>query len=164
MNLASAQSDVNVLGLEIRKPVAAYCAQKAKESGLPNVGFLSSNANVDLGRIIRDVNAVSRVSRFSIQFPDPHWKNKHQKRRVVQPELIAAIAEHSAPGCEIFLQGDVLEVVIEMRERFRENPAFEDLEADMAQWIENPIKVPTEREIATFAKGLPVYRALLKRR
>ena len=32
------------------------------------------------------------------QFPDPHFKNKHKKRRVVQPELVQAVAAHMPPG------------------------------------------------------------------
>ena len=28
----------------------------------------------------------------SIQFPDPHFKAKHHKRRVVQPELVRSLA------------------------------------------------------------------------
>ena len=28
-----------------------------------------------------------------MQFPDPHFKMRHKKRRIVQPQLIAALAE-----------------------------------------------------------------------
>ena len=163
MELAAATPGVNVLGLEIRRPVAAFCVERARESGLPNVGFLSCNANIDLGRVIDGVNAAgSRVGRLSIQYPDPHWKARHQKRRVVQPALIAAVAAKTDEGCDVFLQSDVFEVALEMRERFREHPAFEDTHGDLEHWIEeNPTGVPTEREIATYAKDLPVFRALI---
>jgi tRNA (guanine-N7-)-methyltransferase len=161
MNLARNRSDINVLGLEIRRPIAAYCSQKAFDSGLPNVGFLSCNANVDLARIIRSIC----VSRISIQFPDPHWKAHHKKRRVVQPKLIQSIVELTGPNCDIFIQSDVEDVAIDMRERFRENSAFIDTTLEIGNWLqENPIGIQTEREIATHAKGLPVYRALIKKR
>jgi len=165
MELARSRPDLNVLGLEIRRPVAAYCSEVAEASGLPNVGFLACNANVDMARILDGVNEKSRVARVSIQYPDPHWKARHQKRRVVQPELIAAIAARTDEDCDVFLQSDVFEVAQEMRERFREDEAFEDTVADLSSWIEvNPTGVPTEREIATFKKGLPVYRALLAKK
>lgn len=165
MELARSRPDINVLGLEIRRPVAAYSSEVAKASGLPNIGFLSCNANVDLARILDGINEKSRVARVSIQYPDPHWKARLQKRRVVQPELIAAIAARTDQNCDVFLQSDVMEVAQEMRERFREDEAFEDTVADMELWIEvNPTGVPTEREIATFKKGLPVYRALIAKK
>ena len=45
-----------------------------------------------------------------LQFPDPHFKKKHKKRRVVQPQLIEAIDRRLAPGGLVFLQSDVMEV------------------------------------------------------
>lgn len=165
MELARSRPGMNVLGLEIRRPVAAFCQETAKASGLSNVGFLSCNANVDLARILDGINDKSAVVRVSIQYPDPHWKVRHQKRRVVQPELITAIAARTDAKCDVFLQSDVLEVATEMRERFREHEAFEDTADDPDSWIEvNPTGVPTEREIATLNKGLPVYRALLTKK
>ena len=44
------------------------------------------------------------------QFPDPHFKRKHRKRRVVQAQLVAALAALMRPGGRILLQSDVEEV------------------------------------------------------
>jgi tRNA (guanine-N7-)-methyltransferase len=49
-----------------------------------------------------------------------------------------------------------------MCDRFDEHPAFEKL--GTTTWLaENPLSVPTEREIATQNKGEPVYRALFRK-
>lgn len=40
------------------------------------------------------------VRTLGMQFPDPHFKNKHKKRRVVQPELVQAVAANMPPGGE----------------------------------------------------------------
>lgn len=45
-----------------------------------------------------------------VQFPDPHWKLRNRKRRIVQPQLVAAVAHLIAPGGQVFLQSDVQEV------------------------------------------------------
>ena len=60
-----ARPDLNVLGLEIRKPLA----QKNQEEAVavPNLGFISCNANVDLSRIREGVNKHSKVERVCIQ-------------------------------------------------------------------------------------------------
>ena len=55
---------------------------------------------------------------MAIQFPDPHFKKRHHKRRVVQPALVRAVAEGLRPGARVFLQSDVREVSEDMREKF----------------------------------------------
>ena len=44
------------------------------------------------------------VCTLRAQFPDPHFKNKHKKRRVVQPELVQAAAANMPPGGERYSQ------------------------------------------------------------
>jgi tRNA (guanine-N7-)-methyltransferase len=77
---------------------------------------------------------------------------------VVQPELVNDIARYLPSGGEVFLQSDLEWVAQEMCDRFSENPAFHRTQAD---WLEpNPLGIPTEREIATLKRGLPVHRAM----
>ena len=52
-----------------------------------------------------------QLQRVSIQFPDPWFKRRHRKRRVLQPALLLAIATALQPGRELFLQSDVLNVI-----------------------------------------------------
>ena len=39
-----------------------------------------------------------------VQYPDPHFKKKHHKRRVVQPGLVEALARLLRPGAKVLLQ------------------------------------------------------------
>ena len=50
-----------------------------------------------------------------VQFPDPWFKVRHRKRRVMQPALATVLAENLVPGGELWLQSDVLDVAEEMR-------------------------------------------------
>jgi tRNA (guanine-N7-)-methyltransferase len=43
----------------------------------------------------------------TIQFPDPHFKTQHAKRRVVTPQLIDTLAKYMPTGSTVFLQSDV---------------------------------------------------------
>jgi tRNA (guanine-N7-)-methyltransferase len=64
-------------------------------------------------------------------------------------------------GSMLFIQSDVLAVATEMRDRFSENPAFIPQSTD---WLaENPLPVPTERELATLKYNDPVYRMIFHR-
>lgn len=47
-----------------------------------------------------------------LQYPDPHWKTRYRKRRIVQPQLVQAIADMLSPDGQVFLQSDVQEVVL----------------------------------------------------
>ncbi|MCS7292057.1 MAG: hypothetical protein RMI89_03665, partial [Gloeomargarita sp. SKYBB_i_bin120] len=82
------------------------------------------------------------------------------KRRIVKPELVATIARYLQPGGDVFLQSDVQEVALEMFDYFRQHPAF----VVAGEFLpENPLGIPTERELSVLRRGLPVYRFLLRR-
>ena len=88
---ASSDPSRNFLGLELR-PEAVARAQQSAET-LSNCAFLQCNANVDLGRLLGDLDkAGAPLERVAIQFPDPHFKKKHRKRRVCTPELAETIS------------------------------------------------------------------------
>ncbi|CAN0162773.1 unnamed protein product, partial [Phaeothamnion confervicola] len=120
-DMAAKHAATNFLGLEIRRPVVATAVDRAVRAGLPNCAFLACNANVDFDRIMADAAAAgATLGTVSIQFPDPHFKARHHKRRVLQPALVAAIQRWLRPGGSLFMQGDVLPVVEEMRAIVRE--------------------------------------------
>jgi tRNA G46 methylase TrmB len=61
-----------------------HCEQ-ASEKALDNCHFVSCNANVDLDAILQHVSDHSgTLARVSIQFPDPHFKNRNHKKRVLK--------------------------------------------------------------------------------
>lgn len=157
---AQIEPEWNFLGLEIRAPLVEAANQWCEEQDLDNLHFLFCNANITIADILASYPA-GKLQRASIQFPDPWFKKRHQKRRVVQPELVETLAKYLVIGGEMFLQSDVWEVEEEMCDRFAEHPAFT---RTSTEWLpENPMLVPTERELYTLENGEPVYRALFIR-
>ncbi|MEH1824348.1 MAG: tRNA (guanosine(46)-N7)-methyltransferase TrmB [Nostoc sp.] len=162
LNMAKIEPNWNYLGLEIREPLVVEANKLRSELGLTNLHYLFCNVNNSLHSLLSCLPSGS-LQRVTIQFPDPWFKTRHAKRRVVQPELVADLAKYLAVGGLVFLQSDMEFVAVEMRDRFAENPAFEKI--GIGEWLpENPLPVPTEREIGTQKKGEPVYRALFVRR
>lgn len=130
------------------------------ELSLTNLHYLFCNANNALRPLLRSLPA-GRLQYVTIQFPDPWFKRKHQKRRVVQPALIENLAEALAPGGHVFVQSDVAEVAVEMRDRLAAHPAFT---CEPNDWLDfNPLPIPTERETSTMERGEAVYRSLFLR-
>lgn len=155
--IAQAQPEMNFLGLEIREALVTEANACRDREKLTNLHYLFCNANVDLKRILRSLPA-GVVQWVSIQFPDPWFKKRHTKRRVVQPELVQALADELPSGATLFLQSDVEAVALAMTTLFAKHPRFSLTHSP--PWLpENPLPVPTERELATFAKGGAVYRS-----
>ncbi len=159
LNLAPLQPHLNFLGIEIREPLVREANEYREQLNLKNVHFLFGNINISPELFLATLPP-KKLTTVSIQFPDPWFKHRHLKRRVVQPELVTAIAQFLQPQGTVFLQSDILEIAQEMREHFLSHPAF--IPTHSSLWLsENPFPIPTEREIATFNKGQPVYRVLL---
>lgn len=158
LKMAQEQPDWNFLGLEIRDPLVEEANRLRDELGLTNLHYLFSNVNIDLDLLLSSLPP-NLLQWVSIQFPDPWFKKRHGKRRTVQPELVATLAQYLPTGAHIFLQSDVEWLAIEMRDRVAAHPQFIPTHAEL--WLpENPLLVPTEREIATQNHGDPVYRSL----
>lgn len=161
LRMAALEPDWNFLGLEIRKPLVEQANATVAELGLSNLHFLFCNVNNSLPPLLETLPE-GVLQRITIQFPDPWFKKRHAKRRLVQPELVNELATYLAPEGIVFLQSDVETVAQEMRDRFDEHPAFQRKEKD---WLQsNPLPIPTERETLTLDRGEPVYRALFRAR
>ncbi|GAX21338.1 tRNA (guanine-N7-)-methyltransferase [Fistulifera solaris] len=158
----------NYLGLEIRPGVALMAKERIPVHGAVGVlDYVGCNANVDLDRIMDRYHSQSNrllLDRVSIQFPDPHFKSQHAKRRVVTPALVSTLAKYMPEDSHVFLQSDIQSVLDDMRLRFRESAYFKDTIESVEQYLEeNPWGVPTEREVSVLKKEMPVYRAILIR-
>lgn len=158
LSMAMLHRDWNFLGLEIREPLVEQANAKVLELGLRNLHFLFCNANNSLKPLLDSLQART-LQRVTIQFPDPWFKKRQVKRRIVQPEIVDTLAAYLRDGGEVFLQSDVEAVAAEMCDRFAAHPAFHKQGTDT--WLAtNPLPVATEREIFTLSHGEPVYRAL----
>ena len=108
---------VNFLGLEIREPLVERAKEWAQRLGYHrNVFYLGGNASISLRGILETYPG--RVKDVYIQFPDPHFKRKHRKRRIFQPGLVFAVRDLLPPGGRLFLQSDVLMTARAMRNAF----------------------------------------------
>ena len=159
LEMAKVKPEYNYLGVEIREALVTEANQIKRENNLHNLHYLFGNINYFLTELLASLPA-NQLKLFSIQFPDPWFKKKHHKRRVVQPEIVNILSQFLADDGYIFLQSDVQEIAEEMCELFLAHPHFQPLKSSI--WLEeNPLPVMTEREVATLNKGEPVYRTII---
>eukprot|EP00871_Galdieria_phlegrea_P003058 jgi/Galph1/3753/GphlegSOOS_G2434.1 len=133
----------NVLGLEIRELLVERAMNwNQGTQKLFNLHYMFCNINVSLESILK--NAVDcNLQRLSIQFPDPHFKRRHYKRRLVTDTLY-------------FFKTDVEQVFLSAADIFVRNKfvyvAWED---DCHPW-----GVPTERELSCVRHSRRIYRCI----
>lgn len=160
LEMATKQPNWNFLGLEIREPLVQEANSLRDQQALSNLHYLFCNVNNSLAPLLSNLPA-NTLQLVTIQFPDPWFKNRHAKRRVVQPELVAELATHLATDGIVFLQSDIKSVAEEMCDRFSAHPTFR---RQGTHWLaENPLPVQTEREKSTRSRGQSVYRAVFVR-
>ena len=160
LQMAQTQPEYNYLGVEIREPLVIEANQVAQANNLDNLYYLFANINYSLTELLTSLPS-NKLQIVSIQFPDPWFKKKHHKRRVIQPEVVNILYQFLTNEGQIFLQSDVLEIAEQMRNLFLAHPHFKSLKAEEIWLEENPLPVMTEREIATLNKGEPVYRTVI---
>ena len=157
LDMAQQHPETNFLGIEIRKPLVEYADRAKNELGLTNLHYLFGNINSSAESLLSSLPKDS-LKTISVQFPDPWFKKKHHKRRVIQPELVTILVDYLTLKGRVFLQSDIEEVAVAMRDRFANNPK---LIQQHSTWLDtNPLPVPTERELYVLEQNLPVYRAL----
>lgn len=156
LRMAEAEPGWNFLGVEIRKPLVDEANRVANENGLTNLHYAFCNAMLWLDRLIEGIPP-ELLRMVTIQFPDPWFKKKHAKRRMVNDEMVRTIVHHLAPGGRVFIQTDIEFLAKEMFELIRGEKRLSELSIS-----ENPLPVKTEREKAVEEKTLPVYRAMFE--
>ena len=158
LGMAQTLPESNYLGVEIREPLVDEANLIRDDHGLNNLHYSFCNAMLWLERLLADIPE-GRLQMVTIQFPDPWFKNRHAKRRMVNAEHVEAVDKKLATGGRIFVQTDIEFLADEMFELFRLAPVL--IENPTSQ---NPFPIKTEREKAVEDKTLPVYRTIFVKR
>lgn len=117
----------NILGTEVRKPVALDAMTALARSGLANAVACWGNI---AGRLA-EFAPCGRIDAAYAFFPDPWFKNRHAKRRLFQEALIGELAALMPPGAILHALTDQVPLGAWMREvvagcrAFAERPAPE---------------------------------------
>jgi len=160
IELAAKNPNWNFLGLEIRDPLVRSSERKRKQLGLQNLKFLYCNVNISLDEWLSNLD-LDQLKRVSIQFPDPWFKRKHMKRRVLKKCLLNSIARSMSHNGELFIQSDVFKLIEYMSDVIDESIYFDRKVVNGLKWLEkNPYEVSTDREIFVLKRKLPIFRAM----
>jgi tRNA (guanine-N7-)-methyltransferase len=143
------------IGLEIREPLVEEVNDKARALGLANLRACFSNVNVDLDALFAD----GRLTRVFVNFPDPWFKRRHKKRRVMNAELIEVLHRKLRAGGELFFQSDVWDLALDALAVLEDAPAlFRNRSGPWSFCRDNPFDAKSLREVRCEERGLRIWR------
>lgn len=155
MNQSPQHQETRYIGLELAAKYAWECQAKVEKADLKNLRFFACDA---VAVIDRDVQTDS-IDAVHVYFPDPWWKAKHKKRRVLNEDSLRNIERILKPNGELHFWTDVLDYyeltleLIDQVTRF-EGPLFVSEPAST-----HDMDYRTHFERRTRRNGLPVYRS-----
>ncbi len=157
IDLARSRPSWQVVGLDIRAACIERNIRLADALGLGNLRFAYANLTVDLEHVF----APQTVQRFHLLFPDPWFKARHQKRRVLETKLVDVLLSRLRPGGEIHVASDVFELALEAMTLFEHAACKGGVRNLVGPWSfasTSPHPVQSRRELATLRRGQRVWR------
>ncbi len=147
-----------LLGIEIKTKWSYLVHARCDRDGLDNVTVFCGDVRTILERM-----SASSIWRTYVNFPDPWWKKRHRKRRVIGPDLVRDLARLTEPGGELFIQTDVAERAADYVRDVRDVAAFRLLSGRADGLLDgSPVGARSNREVRAEQDGLPIYRLLAK--
>lgn len=121
--LAARHPDHNVIGLEISSKSLEKAQNKLIARGLANACVVYSAGEVALHHLLEQES----VQAFYINYPDPWFKTRHAKRRLMQRDTLDALVSRLVVGGKLHLATDIVEYAEMSHELLANTPALTNL-------------------------------------
>ncbi len=102
---AAKQPDRNFLGIEISERYAHYCAARLVKRSLENARMIHGDGQRFFSEFLPDRS----VAAVHVYFPDPWWKERHKKRRVMNERFVSDVQRVLQGGGSLHFWTDVEE-------------------------------------------------------
>jgi len=160
-DLALFNTSWNYLGIEIREKLVKTAKLKVREIEINNLYFVFGNAynilNDDQSKFI-----IRNLKSISFNFPDPWFKKRHYKRRVIQPEFVKILSNSLQKGTLIFIKTDVKDLFDYMDYTISSNFYFKTIDKKDFNYSEsfNPNEVKTNREKYVILNQIDIFERI----
>jgi len=156
---ATARPDHVFLGIEIATGYARLSAARLARAGLTNARMIQGDGGFLVGSVIPD----GRLAAVHVYFPDPWWKARHKKRRVLSAAFLAQVGRVLAPTGTLHVWTDVEEYFLESLALAAATGCFAPPEEERPGVPTHDLDYRTHFERRTRLAGAPVWRAALVR-
>jgi tRNA (guanine-N7-)-methyltransferase len=118
--IAADHPQVNFLGIESSRKYYRKGVRKVRRAELPNVKLALGEARILFQRYFPDAS----VERVFVNFPDPWPKNRHAKRRLLQPAFLDVLARKVMPGGSVNIATDDDAYSLQIQEVFQADARY----------------------------------------
>lgn len=153
-NAAAAHPETDYLGIELARRYAQFAAAQLAKRGLTNAVIVCGDAV----RVFQNVLADGVATAVHIYFPDPWWKKRHKKRRVIREAFVQRIEAVLKPGGTLHLWTDVEEYFQTAREMLSAYTHLDGPHEVPETPAQHDLDYRTHFERRTRLEGKPVYR------
>jgi tRNA (guanine-N7-)-methyltransferase len=122
VNQSARRPDRNYLGNEISRKYARFAAYRLAQQQRANARMVQGDGLKLFHQHLPDRSAVA----VHVYFPDPWWKARHRRRRVMQPEFLVDIQRVLKPQGILHFWTDVEEYFEETCQLVRQHTDFGD--------------------------------------
>lgn len=152
-DLAAHAPGVAHVGVEVSWKRVLKLARRLARGELANVRLVHGAGE----QVVTDAFAPGSLDAVWINFSDPWPKKRHHRRRLVQPALVAALAERLRPGGLLHVATDDVGYAEHIDAVLAAEPRLANAFAP-ARWLaEVPGRTPTAYERAWRAEGRPLH-------
>lgn len=118
--IAQTLPDHDFIGCEVHEPGVGALLKLIDEKQITNIRIVQHDAV----EVLRDMIGPGVLAGVHIFFPDPWHKKRHNKRRLIQPEFVAQLVQHLAPGGYLHCATDWQPYAEQMLEVLTAEPAL----------------------------------------
>jgi tRNA (guanine-N7-)-methyltransferase len=156
---SAARPDRNFLGIEIAGGYARLCAAKLAAADAANARIIHGDAQL----LLRDHLPATCLEAIHVYFPDPWWKARHRKRRVLSEPFLVQAGRVLVPDGRLHVWTDVEEYFRESLDLAAATGLFGPPAEEAALPATHDLDYRTHFERRTRLAGAPVWRAVLRR-
>ena len=120
IHLAEAHDDHNIIGLEISSQSMDKAEAKIERRGLTNVRPIHSRAETALAHLLEP----ETVAAFHINYPDPWFKKRHHRRRLIKRDTVDLLTSRLRAGGVLLLATDICEYAEYAHEILADTPGL----------------------------------------
>ncbi len=120
IELAKYSSNINFVGLEIKKNRFKKAIRQAYKLKLQNIKFIHMDASINLMQIFKK----DSFNKVYINFPDPWPKERHKKHRIINKEFLNQVFEITKKNCYIEIASDHKEYIDSISVLFNDTRAY----------------------------------------
>lgn len=154
------QPEHNFLGIEVARKYAHYAAARLARQQCENAVMICGDALA----LFRDWIPAASLAAVHVYFPDPWWKKRHHKRRVMNEAFLQDVERTLSPGGALHFWTDVEEYYSATVGLIAACVPLHGPLAVPEQPAEHDLDYRTHFERRTRKSELPVYRAEYRKR